>query len=325
MRRQPRTPKDTPAEDPSMISHQAPRNENTPRISVWKTIGILLLAVFVIMFILNYLLPTMGIGGCIGVIRINGEIMTGTGYGIVSSDETISFINQAESRPDVKGILVMINSPGGSPVASKDIYEALKESEKPVVAYIDETGASGAYYVALGADTIIANPISITGSIGVRATQYDLSPLLEKIGINATVIKSGSMKDIGDVYRPMTDEEKELMQSIVSELQADFNSTVISQRSNNSRFSIEGFRNVSDARVLTGRQAYELGLVDNIGTKRHATAMFGESLGLGGNPSLCYFVSEQGMLESLLSSIGRGVGEALSKSINTGAARVEYK
>ncbi|MEM2974128.1 MAG: signal peptide peptidase SppA [Candidatus Micrarchaeia archaeon] len=307
---------------PQPIEHQAYLRPQ--KISLWRTLGLLLLIVFVALFLLNYILPSLGIGGCVGVIHIDGELLSMRGYGIVSSDDIINFINQAELRPDVKGIIIEIDSPGGSPVASKEIYSALKAADKPTVAYINEIGTSGSYYVALGADKIAANPLSITGSIGVRTTTYDLSSLLEKIGVNATVIKSGELKDIGDIYRPLTEEEKALLQGIIDELQKDFMDTVISEREGNPRFSASSIEAISDARILTGKQAYDMGLVDELGTKQEVRSALGRTLGLGDKPSLCYFRSEEGLIESMLSSVGRGIGEALSKNINIGAVKLEY-
>ena len=295
------------------------------RPSLLRMIGIFLLAVFVIMFLLNYLLPAIGVGGCVGEINIDGEIMASSSYGAVGSDAIVSFIREAELRPDVKGIFIGINSPGGSAVASGEIYDALKSANKPTIAYISETGASGGYYVALGADKIISNPLAITGSIGVRTTSYDLSSLLSKIGINTTIVKSGEMKDIGDIYRPMTDEEKALIQGIINEINEDFKGAVIEARTGKPRFSASSIQEISDARIMTGKHAYELGLVDDLGSKQYAMDYLGESVGLGNDPSVCAFRLEQGFLESMLSSMGRGIGEALSKNINTEAVKFEYR
>jgi protease-4 len=295
------------------------------RPSLLRMIGIFLLAVFVIMFLLNYLLPAIGVGGCVGEINVDGEILTSSSYGSASSDVIVSFINEAELRPDVKGIFLEINSPGGSAVASKEIYDALKSAKKPTVAYIRETGASGGYYVALGADKIVSNPLAVTGSIGVRTTSYDLSSLLSNLGINTTIVKSGEMKDMGDIYRPMTDEEKALLQGIITEINDDFKGTVIEARTGKPRFSASSIQEISDARIMTGKHAYELGLVDELGSKQDAMVSFGEAVGLGDNPSVCAFRLQQGFLESMLSSVGRGLGESLSKNINTEAVRVEYR
>ena len=316
----------TPTLKPGAQYQIAQISQPPKKFSLWKTLGLFLIGLFIVMFILNYLLPSIGVGGCIGEIDVEGEIVTTAGYGAISSDEILSFLNQAELRPDVKGILIEINSPGGSAVASREIYLALKESNKPVWAHIRETGASGGYFIALGADKIISDPLAVTGSIGARATVYDMSSLLENLGVNTTVIKSGEMKDIGDIYRGMTDEEKSVLQGMISEIYKDFSDTVIRERSSNPRFSISDFNsNVADARIVTGNKAYELGLVDDLGTKQYAIRAFGNETGLGYSPSICYFRSEPGFLSSLFSSMGRGIGEAMAKNINTEAAKIEYK
>ena len=278
------------------------------------------------LFILNYLLPAAGVGGCIGIIVADGEITSSSGYGVVGSQDFVNFVKQAEQRPDVKGIMIEINSPGGSAVASREIYEAIRSTKKPTVAHIGEMGASGGYYIALGADKIVADPLAITGSIGVRTTIYEASSLLAKIGINATVVKSGELKDMGDVYRPMTDEEKKVFMDAINEVADDFRTTIIYERSNNSRFSTANLDKVMDARILTGKQAYELGLVDELGSRQEARNAFGKELGLGLDPQICYFKPEAGFLSSLFSSMGRGIGETLAQNIKTETtSSIEYK
>lgn len=222
-------------------------------------------------------------GGCVGVINVIGEIaMDDTepgliGIGSVGSETIASEIEEAASRSDVKALVVVVDSPGGSPVASRHIYSALKDVKKPKVAYFREMAASGGYYVGAGTDYIVAEPSTLTGSIGVRATFTDLSSLFGKIGYNETTIKSGELKDIGTSSRPMTDKERQLMRAIVQELFDEFKGVVMESRG--SRLNMEKFNEVLDARVLTGRQALAAGLVDQLGDKKAAVKKASELAG----------------------------------------------
>ncbi len=230
--------------------------------------------------------PAIG-GGCVKEIGVKGEIAVEDvpaglfGGGVGGSESIASEIRDADARGDVKAILVLIDSPGGSPVASRQIWSALKNSSKPTVAYMREMAASGGYYVAAGTDYIVAEPGTITGSIGVRATFSDLSGLFGKIGYNETMFKSGQFKDIGNPAREMTDEEKAIMQGIVDEMFGEFRGIVMEGRKgriNNARLG-----EIFDARVMTGRQALSYGLVDGLGDKEAAVEKAAQ---LAGNEKL---------------------------------------
>jgi protease-4 len=265
------------------------------------------------LFLLNFL-PAVGVNGCVGVIELTGEITSSSTYGGVSSTEINGLLRRAEERPDIRSLLIVIDSPGGSVVASNEIYTALNEMKKPTVAYIGDTGASGGYYVALGADKIFANPASITGSVGVRSsTLYDLSRLLNNSGINATAVKSGAMKDMGEMYRPLTDNETAMFQSIIDEMAADFKDVVMQSREGkNDRFSAASLDKIADARIITGKQAFALGLVDELGTRQNALNYAAAEVGMDSNPSTCVLAVQRDFLSSLFTSMGRGIGEAFT-------------
>jgi len=218
-------------------------------------------------------MPSFG-SGCIGLIEINGELLPDdTPDSLFSSSapgsaSVVKLIEEADSRHDVRAILLQINSPGGSPLASREIYSALKEVNKPKVAYFRELAASGGYYIAMGTDYIVSEPDTLTGSIGVRSTLMDLSGLYSKLGINETSVKSGELKDIGSPSRPMTEKEMTVMQGIVDEVFEEFKGVVAENRG--SRLRHPQFEEILDARILTGRQAYSIGLVDEIGGRKAA-------------------------------------------------------
>ncbi len=284
--------------------------------SLFKKIILFILLFIIALIIIGSFLPSIGFGGCIGIIKIEGEISTSSGYGVLSSDNVVSLIREAERRPDILGISIEINSPGGSVVASKNIYYAIKNTKKPVVVYISDIGASGGYLSAIGADSIFADSASITGSIGALATFLDVSSLMQKYGVNATTIKSGEMKDIGDIMRPMSEEERILITKIVDEIFNEFKNFVIEERSHNERFSEKKFEEVLDARILTGKQAYEIGLIDVLGTKSDAIDYLGNITGLGKDPDTCVLEVKRGLLESFFSAMGRGIGEVFLANVN---------
>ncbi|MCL6088539.1 MAG: signal peptide peptidase SppA, partial [Candidatus Marsarchaeota archaeon] len=212
--------------------------------------------------------------GCVAQIDLRGEIMaddtpdTLFAAGQAGSETIAKMVEEADRRSDVKAILLEVDSPGGSPVGSRDIYRALAESKKPKVAYFREMAASGGYYAAMGTDYIVSEPDALTGSIGVRASIADLSGLFAKIGYNETEITSGELKDIGNPARPMTEQERAIMQAIVNESFVEFRDVVLQSRG--ARLRHPQFEQILDARVLSGRQALPIGLVDALGSRKDA-------------------------------------------------------
>ena len=287
-----------------------------------RLIGFLILLVLVGLVILN-LLPSLNIGGCVGVVEVKGQISTTSTFSADGSDVVVKLIEKAKTRPDIRALVVIIDSPGGSVVASKEIYQAIHDFGKPTVAYIGEVGASGGFLAAVGADRIYADSTSITGSIGARSTFIDISRFLNNTGIDTTTIKSGEMKDIGDMFRPMTAEEKALMQSAIQEIVTEFRSIVHESRTGkNNRYTSASLENVSDARILTGRQAYNLGFVDDLGTRQDAVNEAARRAGLNDNPDLCVMKAERDLFSSLFSAMGRGIGEVFVQKMSVNDVRV---
>ncbi|MFA6530923.1 MAG: signal peptide peptidase SppA [Candidatus Micrarchaeia archaeon] len=239
---------------------------------------ILLLAVgfFILVGLVFIFADSLYVGGdkCVGVIELNGEIMTQStpqslfSEGIPGSEDIARTISSAGKRSDLGALVVVINSPGGSVVGSRDIYTSLKELDKPTVSCFREVAASGGYYIAAGTDYIVSDPDALTGSIGVIMSTVDASVLLEKVGLNMSSIVSGNHKDIGSPYRPMTSDEYAIMQSILDETFEEFKMVVLEGRKG--KLDMDKFNQVLDARVVSGRQAKAIGLVDQLGTKKDA-------------------------------------------------------
>ncbi len=243
--------------------------------------------------------------GCVGVIGVKGEIVAEDSAGSLFASGTAGsttiagLIEEAERRADVKAIMVEIDSPGGSTTGSREIYAALKKSKKPKVAYLREMAASGGYYVAVGTDYIVSEPDALTGSIGVRSTFSDLSGLFAKLGYNETVIKSGELKDMGSSSRPPTEKELQIMQAIVNESFDEFKGIVMADRG--SRLKQPQFDEVLDARVLSGRQALAIGMVDELGNRHDAVQKAGEMAGDKTLGACAIQTRPQGLLSRLFS------------------------
>ncbi len=230
-------------------------------------------AIVLLFFAFSSLVPSFT-GKCVAVVDINQEL-TVDGVqpslftaGVPGSEEIATSIRGLSKRDDVGAVLLVINSPGGSVVATREIYDAVKALDKPKVSYLRETAASGAYYVATGTDYIISDPDALTGSIGVVATFTDLSGLLEKVGVNVTSITSGPHKDMGSEFRNMSSEERAILQALIGEIYDEFRSVVVENR--RGRLDLAKFDEIADGRILSGRQAAKIGLVDAVGSKRDA-------------------------------------------------------
>jgi protease-4 len=293
-----------------------------------KSKNLLLLAVIAIGALILLVVPaalliasSLPQPACVGVIHVDGELVTQDSPGglfsssSTSSDTFTDLMDEAAKRDEIKSVLFEINSPGGSVVASSEMYQTSKELNKPKVMFFREMGASGAYYLASSGNYVISNPDALTGSIGVRTTISDMSGLFGKLGINATNVKSGELKDMGDSSRPPTDKELAIMQAMVDEIFNEFKQVVLDARTGKPRFTQAGFETILDGRVLTGRQAYALGLVDALGGKKDALKKAAE---LGGitdeNPRTCELSHTSSFLDRLFASASFSLSNAISRA-----------
>lgn len=191
----------------------------------------------------------------IGVVYIEGIISNAL--------PILDWIEQLKKDEEIKGILVRINSPGGVVGPSQEIYTALKEAsqKKIVVASLGGVAASGGYYVALGAHKIIANPGTLTGSIGVKAQLTNFQKLMEKIGIEEETITSGKLKNAGTPFKKLSPEEKAYFEELVQDLYQQFITAVMENR----KLTEEQVKKIADGRAITGSQALKYGLIDDLG------------------------------------------------------------
>jgi protease-4 len=208
--------------------------------------------------------PSFGLGERVGVVDIEGIIL--------SADRFRDMLAKFKTAPGVKAVVVRINSPGGGVAASQELFSEIRrfrrETGKPVVVSMESVAASGGYYAAVAADHIVANPGTITGSIGVVMQWMNYGDLLEWAKVRAVTLKSGALKDAGNPSRPLTDEERKYFEDLIQSLRLQFQGAVAEGRKG--RLKPEALAHMSDGRVVTGEEALALGLVDEIGDYRDA-------------------------------------------------------
>jgi protease-4 len=203
--------------------------------------------------------------------------------------------------------------PGGGVGPAQEIFSEVKKAqkEKKVLVSMGSVAASGGYYIACAADTIMANPGTITGSIGVIMESLNVEELLHKIGLRSMVVKSGKHKDLGSPLRPMTDEEKKLLQGVLDSVHDQFIRAVAEGR----RLPLEKVRELADGRIFSGEQARNLGLVDELGNLEDAIALAAKMAGIRGEPEVIYAEKKRfSLLDFLLQESVSKLVEGLKES-----------
>jgi protease-4 len=243
-------------------------------------------------------------GDAVGVIYIEGVIGSGgTGIaGTVNTEAVLEHIRQAESNSRVKAIVVYINSPGGTPLPADTMYRALLHATKPIVISMGDVAASGGYYIAAGADKILAHPATITGSIAVYGRMVNAAQLFETLGIEGIIVRSGESKAMGNVFERPTDEHLAIQQGIVDELHDLFVRSVAEGRG----MDEQEVRALADGRPYTAQQALELGLVDGIGTLADAIQQAAEMGGITGEPEIIEYKRAPSLLETWMGALRSG-------------------
>lgn len=204
--------------------------------------------------------------GNIGIVEINGMIL--------SSKKIINDIKEFRENPAIKAIILRIDSPGGGIGPSQEIYREVEKTrmDKKIITSMGSVAASGGYYIASASDGIIANPGTITGSIGVIMEYANLMEIARKIGISSVVIKSGEFKDMGSPLRDLNDNEKQLFQDLIDELHQQFVADAARAR----KMPVEMMAALADGRVYTGQKAMQLKLIDRLGNLDDAVAWAGQ-------------------------------------------------
>lgn len=235
--------------------------------------------VFILAYAATFFLGKSTLSGeKIAVVRIQGVIL--------DSGVVLEQLKEYRENPSVKAILLRIDSPGGAVAPSQEIYEEIKKirdgNRKKVVASMGSVAASGGYYIASAANKIVANPGTLTGSIGVILESANVSGLMKKVGVESVVIKSGKYKDVGSLFRSMTPEERAILQGVMDDVHDQFIEAVAVGRG----LAKEKVAGISDGRVFSGKQAKELGLVDEIGNYEDAIRIAADMAGIRGEPRI---------------------------------------
>ena len=232
------------------------------------------------MVLMNLLYPDLDLSSedRIALIRVEGVIM--------DSQTTVAELKRFSESPSIKAIVLRIDTPGGGVVPSQEIYDAVKrvrnKSNKAVIASMGSVAASGGYYIAAATDRIVANPGTLTGSIGVIMETANVEGLLQKIGVEGVVIKSGKFKDVGSPLRKMSSEERGFLQGVMDDVHRQFIEAVAEGRS----LELRTAQALADGRIFTGRQAKEVKLVDELGDLDDAIQLAADVVGIQGEPKI---------------------------------------
>lgn len=236
----------------------------------------LLVLLFFLTIIIVLLQKNVPMGEKVALVRIEGPI--------IDSKNAIEEIKDYVNNPSIKAIILRVDSPGGAVAPSQEIYEEVRKaaSKKTVVVSMGSVAASGGYYISSAATRIIANPGTLTGSIGVIMEIPNIEGLMNKVGIKTEVIKSGRHKDIASVFRGRTKEEREILQAALDDVHEQFINAVAEGR----KMVPDDVRKIADGRVFTGKQAKALGLVDELGNLEDAIKSASKLAGIKGEPEV---------------------------------------
>jgi protease-4 len=240
------------------------------------TVATVALAFFVVNLALNGERPSFSpLQGRVGLVELVGDID--------DSEPVVEELQRHERDASVRAVVLRVDSPGGGVAASQEIYEAvqkLHDDGKPVIVSMGGVAASGAYYVSCAADSIVCNPGTLTGSIGVIMSFPNTQTLFRKVGVSLEVVKTGKFKDIGSMWRPMTEDERKLLQGVLSDVYDQFIDAIVDGRSMNREDVVP----YADGRVFTGSQALDYGFVDRLGDLDDAIQMAAKMGGISGRP-----------------------------------------
>lgn len=206
----------------------------------------------------------------LAIVKIEGPIF--------DSEKTLKELEDVKNNPHIKGVILRLDSPGGAVAASQEIYDKVLEvkKDKKVVVSMGTVAASGAYYIACAADRIVANPGTITGSIGVIIESFGVHELMGKISIESRVIKSGEFKDVGNPFRELTPSDRVYLQNLTDNMYNQFARTVTKSRN----IAADQINRIAEGRIFTGEEAQKMGLVDEMGNIYHAISVAKQLTGL---------------------------------------------
>jgi len=257
-----------------------------------KKILIFFAVIFLIIVILSLLMTfnrKVPLGEKVALVRVTGVILDST--------EVIDELKEYANNSSIKAVILRVDSPGGAVAPSQEIYEEIIKikKKKKVVVSMGTVAASGGYYISAPADKIVANAGTLTGSIGVIMELPNVSGLMQKIGVETQVIKSGEHKDIASMFRALEPEERQILQSVLDDVHNQFITAVSDGRN----IKFEEIKKLADGRIFTGRMAKELGLVDELGNLQDAIMLAGRLSGIKGEPEVVEKKEKFSLMEAL--------------------------
>lgn len=260
-------------------------------------VGILAVSSVVVAFILSFASDQTWTSGNVAVIPITGEITESGSTWTTDTEATqvTDWLKKADEDPMISAIVLDINSPGGTPVASDEIGQAIKDMHKPVVAQIHEEGASGAYWIASNADWIIANRMSITGSVGVTASYINFAGTLARYNATYEQVTGGDLKELGSPWANLTPEERTILQGKIDIIDQDF----LQEVQTNRNLSNATMQTIKSGEFFLGSEAKTLGLVDELGGQNELDAYLNATI----NETPVYVQYEKPM--TLLQELGQ--------------------
>jgi len=251
----------------------------------------------------------------IALVKIEGLLVT--------SEHVVEELNDYADDSSIKAIVLRIDSPGGGVVVSQEIFNAVKNARKEgkkVVASMGTVAASGGYYVAAAADRIVANPGTLTGSIGVKMEFANIEKLLEKIGVRGVVVKAGEYKDVGSPFRDMSEPEKKILQDVIDDVHNQFIKAVAEGRN----MQEAEVRTIADGRIFTGRQALELKLVDQLGDLADSIKVAGELVGIKGKPRVIEKRKTIPFFDYLKEESSAWIADVITRGISRSSVTLQY-
>ncbi len=242
-----------------------------------KKILIFFLIIFAVIALLSLMLTfshKIPLGEKVAVIKVTGVI--------IDSTSVIEELKEYSKDASVKAIVLRVDSPGGAVAPSQEIHEEIIKAKqnKKVVVSMGTVAASGGYYISAPADKIVANAGTLTGSIGVIMELPNIEGLMKKIGVETQIVKSGRHKDMASVFRSLTPEEKQILQTVLDDVHNQFIAAVSEGRG----IKIEDIKDIADGRIFTGKMAKDIGLVDELGNLQDAIMLAGKLTGIKGEP-----------------------------------------
>lgn len=251
----------------------------------------------------------------IGIVEVQGMIL--------DSSEVIDQIHYVRDQQNVKAVVLRIDSPGGVVGPTQEIYEEIIKlnKTKPVYVSMGSIAASGGYYIAAASTKIYANPGTITGSIGVLMKLANFQTLLDKVGIKSIVLKSGEFKDSGSPVRPLSAQDKKILQGVIDSLHGQFVSAVAKGRN----LPIDNVKALADGRIFSGEQALENKLIDKLGNLQDAVDDAAKAVGIKEKPKLNYPPKpKHSIFDLLMESAWQGIAKAATARQSSTTERFEY-